>query len=78
MRILTIEDDADFAAILNLMLRGEGFDVHSVATGEEGVELSKLNNHDLVRIIPARIALARTTYSPERVLSTAPKLEQVR
>ena len=47
MRILTIEDDADFAAILNLMLRGEGFDVHSVATGEEGVELSKLNNHDL-------------------------------
>ena len=33
MRILTIEDDADFAAILNLMLRGEGFDVHSVATG---------------------------------------------
>ena len=48
MRILTIEDDADFAAILNLMLRGEGFDVHSVATGEEGVELSKLNNHDLI------------------------------
>ena len=48
MRILTIEDDADFAAILNLMLRGEGFDVHSVATGEEGVERSKLNNHDLI------------------------------
>ncbi len=48
MRILLIEDDPVVATSIELMLRTENFHVQAVAAGEEGVDLGKLNEHDLI------------------------------
>lgn len=48
MRILLIEDDAASAQSIELMLKSEGHFVRTTDLGEEGFELAKLGDYDLI------------------------------
>ena len=48
MRALLIEDDTAMAMTVDLMLKGEGFDVSETDLGEEGVDLGKFYNFDII------------------------------
>jgi two-component system cell cycle response regulator CtrA len=46
MRVLLIEDDASTAQSIELMLKG--FNVYTTGLGEEGLDLGKLYDHDII------------------------------
>jgi two-component system, cell cycle response regulator CtrA len=48
MRILLIEDDAMVSRSIELMLKAESFSVFTTELGEEGVDLGKLYDYDLI------------------------------
>ena len=48
MRVLLIEDDSVMARSIELMLRSESFIVYTTDVGEEGVDLGKLYDYDLI------------------------------
>ena len=48
MRVLLIEDDSAMARSIDLMLRSEGFNVYTTDLGEEGVDLGKLYDYDII------------------------------
>jgi two-component system cell cycle response regulator CtrA len=48
MRVLLIEDDSATAQIIELMLKSEGFNVYTTDLGEEGVDLGKIYDYDLI------------------------------
>jgi two-component system, cell cycle response regulator CtrA len=48
MRVLLIEDDTTVASALELMLSAEGFNVYSTDLGEEGLDLGKSYDYDLI------------------------------
>ena len=48
MRILLIEDDPLVAASVDLMLRSEDFQLRAVASGEEGISVGRMMEHDLI------------------------------
>jgi two-component system cell cycle response regulator CtrA len=48
MRILLIEDDPSTARAIELMLNGEGFNVYTTDLGEEGVDLGRLYDYDII------------------------------
>ena len=48
MRVLLIEDDSAMARSIELMLRSEGFNVYTTDLGEEGIDLGKLYDYDLI------------------------------
>jgi two-component system cell cycle response regulator CtrA len=48
VRILLIEDDSATAMGIELMLQSEGFNVYTTDLGEEGVELAKIYDYDLI------------------------------
>ena len=48
MRILLIEDDTMVARSIRLMLTGEGFNVSTTDMGEEGIDLAKVYDFDLI------------------------------
>ena len=48
MRVLLIEDDAPTARSIELMLSVEGFNVYATDLGEEGLDLAKLYDYDIV------------------------------
>jgi two-component system cell cycle response regulator CtrA len=48
MRILLIEDDSATARSIELMLKSEGIDVYVTGLGEEGVDLGKLYDYDII------------------------------
>jgi len=48
MRVLLIEDDNTVASALELMLSAEGFNVYSTDLGEEGLDLGKSYDYDLI------------------------------
>jgi DNA-binding response OmpR family regulator len=48
IEILLIDDDPDFAIMLRTLLRGRDFQVHSVYTGEDGIEACRENPPDVV------------------------------
>ena len=48
MRVLLIEDDSATAASIELMLKSEGFNVYTTDLGEEGVDLGKIYDYDLI------------------------------
>ncbi|MBE7219481.1 MAG: response regulator transcription factor [Caulobacteraceae bacterium] len=48
MRVLMIEDDSATAASIELMLKSEGFNVYTTDLGEEGVDLGKIYDYDLI------------------------------
>jgi two-component system cell cycle response regulator CtrA len=48
MRVLLIEDDTSLAKTIELMLSAEGFNVYSTDLGEEGLDLGKLYDYDII------------------------------
>ena len=48
LRVLLVEDDAAMARVIEKMLRGSGHNVYSTKLGEEGVELGKLYDYDII------------------------------
>jgi two-component system cell cycle response regulator CtrA len=48
MHVLLIEDDTSTARTIELMLKSEGFNIHITGTGEEGVDMSKLYDYDVI------------------------------
>ena len=48
MRVLLIEDDNSMARSIELMLRSEGLNVYSTDLGEEGINLGKLYDYDII------------------------------
>ncbi len=48
MRVLLIEDDPTLTRSIELMLTSEGFNVYSTDLGEEGLDLGKLYDYDII------------------------------
>ena len=48
MRVLLIEDDSSLAQSIELMLKSESFNVYTTDLGEEGVDLSRLYDYDII------------------------------
>jgi two-component system, cell cycle response regulator CtrA len=48
MRVLLIEDDAGTAKSIELMLKTESFNVYTTELGEEGVDLGKVYEYDII------------------------------
>jgi two-component system, cell cycle response regulator CtrA len=48
MRVLLIEDDPSMARSVELMLKSESFSVYTTDFGEEGIDLGKLYDHDII------------------------------
>ena len=48
MRVLLIEDDRATAQTIELMLKTEGFNVYTTDLGEEGIDLGKVYDYDLI------------------------------
>ena len=50
MRVLLIEDDSATAQSIELMLKSESFNVYTTDLGEEGVDLGKLYDYDIIPV----------------------------
>src|SRR5258708_28567954 len=48
MRVLLIEDDSATAQSIELILKSESFNVYTTDLGEEGVDLGKLYDYDII------------------------------
>ena len=48
MRVLLVEDDASTSKSLELMLGSEGYNVYCTDLGEEGLDLGKLYDYDII------------------------------
>src|SRR5471030_237031 len=48
MRVLVVEDDAATSASIELMLRAEGFICDTTDLGEDGLEIGKLYDYDII------------------------------
>jgi two-component system, cell cycle response regulator CtrA len=48
MRVLLIEDDRSIAQSIELMLQSGGFNIYATDLGEEGVDLAKLYDYDII------------------------------
>ncbi len=48
MRVLLVEDDTSTAKTIELMLKSEGFIVDSTDLGEDGLEIGKLYDYDII------------------------------
>src|ERR1700740_1387814 len=48
MRVLLIEDEPTTAKAIELMLTGEGFNIYTTDLGEEGLDLGKLYDYDII------------------------------
>ena len=48
MRVLLVEDDLAMARSIEMMLSGEGFNVYATDLGEEGLDLGKIYDYDII------------------------------
>src|SRR5271170_7059402 len=48
MRVLLIEDDSATAQSIGLMLKSESFNVYTTDLGEEGIDLGKIYDYDII------------------------------
>jgi two-component system, cell cycle response regulator CtrA len=48
MRVLVVEDDSATAQSIELMLKSESFNVYSTDLGEEGIDLGKIYDYDII------------------------------
>ena len=48
MRVLLIEDDSAMAQSIEMMLTNEGLNVYATDLGEEGLDLGKLYDYDII------------------------------
>jgi len=51
MRVLLVEDDATTAASIDLMLRKENFICDTTDLGEDGLEIGKLYDYDIISLV---------------------------
>jgi two-component system cell cycle response regulator CtrA len=58
MRVLLIEDDSATAQSIELMLKSESFNVYTTDLGEEGVDLGKLYDYEVLRML--RVSKVKT------------------
>ena len=58
MRILLIEDDSGTARSIELMLNSESFNVYTTDLGEEGVDLGKIYDYDIIILDLKRFSAA--------------------
>src|ERR1700745_3580195 len=52
MRVLLIEDDSATAQSIELMLKPDGFNVYTTDLGEEGIDLGKIYDYDIILLDP--------------------------
>ena len=60
MRVLLIEDDSATAQSIELMLKSENFNVYTTDLGEEGIDLGKLYDYDIILLdlnLPGHVGL---------------------
>src|SRR5271163_1602911 len=48
MRVLLIEDDSSTAQTIELMLKSESFNVYTTDLGEEGIDLGRIHDYDII------------------------------
>src|SRR6202167_4968115 len=48
MRVLLIEDDSATAQSIELMLKSESFNIYTTDLGEEGIDLGKIYDYDII------------------------------
>jgi two-component system, cell cycle response regulator CtrA len=48
MRVLLVEDDSTTAQSIELMLKSESFNVYTTDLGEEGIDLGKIYDYDII------------------------------
>src|SRR5205085_9528446 len=48
MRVLLVEDDSATAQSIELMLKSERFNVYATNLGEEGIDLGKIYDYDII------------------------------
>jgi len=48
MRVLLVEDDSATAQSIELMLKSEGFNIYTTDLGEEGIDLGKIYDYDII------------------------------
>ena len=48
MRVLLVEDDANTAQSIELILKSEGYIVDTTDLGEDGLEIGKLYDYDII------------------------------
>jgi two-component system cell cycle response regulator CtrA len=58
MRVLLIEDEPTTAKAIELMLSAEGFNVYSTDLGEEGLDLGKLYDYDIIPHFPSKALIS--------------------
>ena len=85
MRVLLIEDDEQTARSIELMLKGAGFNIFTTDLGEEGVDLGKVYEYDLIILdlglpdisgyeVLKKLRLSRVN-TPVLILSANPDIE---
>lgn len=85
MRILQIEDDAAVARSIELMMKAAGFNIYTTDLGEEGVDLGKVYEYDLIILdltlpdisgydVLKQLRMARVN-TPVMILSGNPDIE---
>jgi two-component system, cell cycle response regulator CtrA len=47
-RVLLIEDDSAMAQSIELMLKSESFNIYTTDLGEEGIDLGKIYEYDII------------------------------
>src|SRR5437867_1410041 len=50
MRVLLIEDDSGTAQSIELLLKSKSFNIYTTDLGEEGVDLGKLDDYDIIML----------------------------
>ncbi len=68
MRVLLVEDDPSTAKSIELMLSHANLNVYSTDLGEEGIDLAKLYDYDLILLDELNIALKYDYIDLDRVL----------
>ena len=63
MRVLLIEDDSATAQSIELMLKSESFNVYTTDLGEEGIDLGKLYDYDIISCSTSTFPICRATRS---------------
>src|ERR1700676_5624049 len=85
MRVLLVEDDTSVAKSIELMLQAEGFIIDTTDLGEDGLEIGKIYDYDIIILdlmlpdidgyeVLRRLRAARVT-TPTLILSGRAELD---